>query len=135
MSHFGPLIIGQAQFDKEQEELKSGAHIFGPAILEHPKKGEKGNVMAGHEPELEVYDEAPHPPAEEVESFSVRAVREALADNPVPSVVDRMVRAEMFRPEGPRKSALTECLRAEKRRDDPRPEVVDMLKDTIKELE
>jgi hypothetical protein len=62
-------------------------------------------------------------------------VREQLSEDPVPAVIDRIIKAEMFRPDGPRKSALMECLRAEKRREAPREEVVEMLTGAIKELE
>jgi hypothetical protein len=132
MSYFGPSIIGKKQFEKEQAEEKSGANIFGPSIIGPDPIGANipGPAVGG----------VPATAAEKVvnekgEAFSVKAVRDALADDPIASTIDRMVKAEMFRPEGPRKSALTECLRAEKRREKPRVEVVDMLKGAIKELE
>ena len=134
MSHFGPAIIGAKKFAAEQEDLKSGKHLYGPSVLGSHKKVEKKNVV--DEPAKVLVDDAtPEPAKVDRESFSVRAVRDSLAENPVPAVIDRMVTAEMFRPDGPRKSALTECLRAEKRRENPRAEVVDMLTDAIKELE
>jgi hypothetical protein len=132
MSYFGPAVIGEEQFKKEQELLKSDAHIFGPSVLDpHPRP--IGANIAG--PAVTGSTAAPKVVNEAGESFSVAAVRKGLADDPVAATIDRYVKAEMFRPEGPRKSALNECLRAEKRREKPRAEVVDMLKDAIKELE
>jgi len=132
MTYFGPAVIGQKQFDKEKAESESGKDVFGPLITDgHPVGANIPGPLVGGVPATaaaKVVDE-------KGESFSVKAVRDALADEPVPTVIDRYVKAEMFRPEGPRKSALTECLRAEKRREKPRAEVVDMLKDAIKELE
>lgn len=130
MTYFGPAIIGQEQFDKEKKASDSGADTFGPAVLDaHPKGANiPGPAVGGLRPAEKVLNE-------EGESFSVKAVREALAENPVTATIDRLTKAEMFRPEGPRKSSLTEILRAEKRREKPRPEVVDMLTGSIKDLE
>jgi len=132
MSYFGPAVIGEEQFKKEQEELKSHAHVFGPSVLD-PHPHPIGANIAG--PAVTGDTAAEKVVNEDGESFSVASVRKGLADDPVTATIDRYVKAEMFRPEGPRKSSLTECLRAEKRRENPRAEVVDMLKDAIKELE
>jgi len=136
VSGFGPLVIGEKQWKKEQDEEAKGTSAFGPAVLGEPGDDKPGITNEpGPDNPLVEETQAPKPAPKEKESFSVRAVREALADDPVHATIDRMTRAEMFRPEGPRKSALTEILRAEKRRPDPRPEVTEMLTDAIQELE
>ncbi len=132
MTYFGPAVIGQEQFDKEKAISEKGGDVFGPSVLDsHPKGANVHGPAVGGVPPTA----AEKVLNEKGEAFSVKAVRAALADDPIASTIDRMVRAEMFRPEGPRKSALTECLRAEKRRENPRAEVVDMLKGAIQELE
>lgn len=54
VGHFGPGVLGQAEWEKEQAILKSGANKYGPGVIgsplgtpvnevapEAPKKGKK----------------------------------------------------------------------------------------------
>jgi hypothetical protein len=47
MSHFGPLVIGREQHEREQAVEQSGAHLFGPSVLDSgfEQKRVEGSVL------------------------------------------------------------------------------------------
>lgn len=45
--HFGPSVIGEEQFEKEKEVVESGAHVFGPAVIDGHPATEDGHEAEG----------------------------------------------------------------------------------------
>lgn len=118
MSGFGPAVIGEKAFAEEQKRQKGLRGVFGPAVVDGAT--------------AEVADEAA---IEEVavESLSVRDVKDIMSGDVAPAVIDRVMQAEVGRPDGPRKSALVRILAAEQRRESPRPEVTEVLEELLAE--
>lgn len=111
---FGPAVIGEEQFEKEQAAVKEGTQVFGPAVLDAtgkpptrpvPKGANIAGPLVGAEgapPEKppaapeKVADDAPA-------GLSVEGVIEYLEDNPKFAAV--LLDQEIARPD-PRKGAL-----------------------------
>lgn len=45
--HFGPEVIGEEQFEKEKEVVESGAHVFGPEVIDSHPATEGGHEAEG----------------------------------------------------------------------------------------
>lgn len=80
-------------------------------------------VLQEEEPEPEVHD-----------SLSVSRIREEVRGECVPATIDRLMRAEFFRPDGARKSVLEILRSKEAGREDPRDEVLTALETKLAEL-
>jgi hypothetical protein len=136
--HFGKLVIGEEAFLEEQKIIEKSEHIYGPAVTgKHPNPVAEMPALAvkvaeAVADELEVeLDEAP----EDVSSLSVREIREEVKGDITAPLIDRLMRDELFRAGGPRKSVLEILRSKEAGRESPRPEVIGVLEGAIEELE
>ena len=132
---FGPAIIGEEEFKRQQEEREKAAHIFGPAVTgKHPYKDPPKEAEEAEEKEAEPTSEQ-DPPKEAVptlDGLTVAQVRSALAGND--AMVDPLLEVELAK-DAPRKSALKSILEAEMSREpNPRPEVVAQIEAKLAEL-
>jgi hypothetical protein len=130
---FGPLVIGQEEFDAEQKLEKGGAKDFGPAVTGKHPAPEAFPPPLDEESELLNAFEEDAPPEAEVASLSVRAIKEELKGTNAPSVIDRIMRDEFSRADGIRKSVMQLLLKKEAGRDSPRPEVLEVLESQLAE--
>lgn len=126
MPHFGPKVIGQEQFEKEKAVEASGSLTFGPKVLGTKKPAATESAQTR---EVEAT-----PPAEADDSVSVRELKDLLREHKGTATIDRLMTAEFMRPDGSRKTALSELLAAEERRDAPRAEVIEALKSKLEEV-
>lgn len=152
---FGPAVIGEEAFAKEQEEVAKGIDYFGPAVVgdSEPQKptaaqlreqpglaalhGIKTEQAPASVPAPQLPAPAPSSPPADNPQLSVRKLEEALEAG---SSVDPLIELEFQRPEGPRKDALRLFVKFEKRnlRHEvegdvyARPEVLERLEAGIK---
>lgn len=130
MPHFGPKVIGQEQFEKEKAVEASGSLMFGPKVLGKKKPAATEPPPATTEPPVEPVEG----PSEPDDSVSVRELKDLLREHKGTATIDRLMTAEFVRPDGSRKTALSELLAAEERRDAPRAEVIEALKSKLEEV-
>lgn len=128
--HFGPGIIGEEEFEREKAYKETGQDTFGPLVTgkwpkDHPQapKPEPGSAF-----ELETATKLAQV------AISLTKLDEILSDNPF--VLDGLIDAEFARAEGPRKGALRKFVEVEeaKTSPEPRPEVLDRLATTLRDL-
>jgi hypothetical protein len=143
--YFGPAIIGDAAYEAEKEYVLEHKGIFGPAVLDpHASQVAEAQQLAvegsHNEPGPAVADaDTETEPAEDAYMVSVKDGKKILAANPLE--VDNFFRAELARPDGPRKSMLNALIDAENDRPGaqgdktPRPEVIDALGHALASLE
>lgn len=97
---FGPGVIGDDQAKAEAEHVGSMAQVFGPGVLDHPTGPQASDPSKGiNEPGPGVTGQVPLDIALKVEE-----VKELVKSNP--AYAERLFKAEMARPDGPRKTAL-----------------------------
>lgn len=130
--HFGPGIIGQEEYDKEQNWRAKGANVFGTAVIGPSEPQKPTPEQLRQQPDLArlhgMETETPASPVAPTKQpqLSLDKLREALQDNPY--IIDGAIEAEFTRAEGPRKGALRMILTEEQKKAEPRPEVVARLK-------
>ncbi len=143
MPHFGPGVIGQKAYDEQNRVEQSGSLVFGPAVLNHHFAQKQAEARAAHQPEPVGEAETPgelapvapvEAPVPEIESFSVRDIKELLKGDSSTAALDRVMLAEFQRPDGARKSALEYLHQTESRRKDPRAEVLGALDAKLEEV-
>lgn len=124
---FGPAVIGEAAFKKEQEDVARGVDYFGPAVV-GPSEPQKFREGAGHSPTARPAALVPPTPPKERPQLSLEKLEEALLDNPF--MLDGLIEAEFGRAEGPRKGAvrLLEKVELAKTENTQRPEVLARLR-------
>ncbi len=123
---FGPDVIGQKEFDAEKKLTEDAKDIYGPAVTgKHPAEAV---VVA------EVVVEVGEVELPEHDSLSVAKVRAEVKGDVGPSTIDRLMRDEFLRPEGPRKSVLEILRSKEAGREEPRAEVIEALEAKAAEL-
>ena len=124
--HFGPAVIGEEAFKKEQADVAKGVDYFGPAVV-GPSEPQKFREGAGHQPAARPAL-APATPPKERPQLSLEKLEEALLDNPF--MLDGLIEAEFGRAEGPRKGAvrLLEKVELAKTENSQRPEVLARLR-------
>jgi len=137
--YFGPGIIGQEAYEAEKEHVLEHKGMFGPAVLD-PSPVEKAQRIA-----LEGQINEPGPAVVDAEGsaesymLSVKEAKKILEANPLE--VDGFFRAELARPDGPRKSMLAALTAAENDRPGaqgdraPRAEVIEALEYALASLE
>ncbi|HYL22494.1 MAG TPA: hypothetical protein VEU74_12085 [Gemmatimonadales bacterium] len=131
--HFGPAVIGQEAFEREQAERAKGADVFGPAVISDAGPSKPTPEQLRAQPGLaKLHGMEPKAPESKpaVAQLSVEKLKEALEDNPF--ILDGMIAAEFERPGGPRKPALRLLLKVEQAKAEPRPEVVARLSEPLK---
>lgn len=111
---FGPMVIGQKQYEEEQRQVAVGEPTYGPLVL-----GTDPNITSGPRPVTS--------PAEVESPANLDDFRAALfaADQ---DTADGLMRSEFKRAGGPRKTALKMLLEAEEARpDEGRQPIIDQL--------
>ena len=98
MPHFGPRVIGEEQYRQQSAKQAIGAHHFGPRVVGQPVAPPPSPAPA---------PAAPQPLA----GVSLDDMAALLKENP--SFVDRLIKDEFVRPQGPRKDALVLLLASE----------------------
>ena len=141
---FGSAVIGEKAASEEREFIKSGQNTFGPAVLDSDHTSQKLDIGSKSGRRLDrpgrkgntAVPKAVKPKPINTADFMVgiRGLREHLlgkGDDPGnPMLVDEFMQAELVRPEGIRKTAISTLVEAEKKRPGgPRDEVLETLAD------
>jgi hypothetical protein len=135
IGHFGPGVIGKKKAAEEAKTLKEQSHRYGPGILDKDLLTRARNRARQLREPVETR-EAPPPADQEAQDhmLGIRGLTEALKANPM--LVDEFMHAELSRPDGIRKTAVTRLIDAEKKRPGgSRPEVLAVLGDWEKGAE
>lgn len=133
--HFGPAIIGEEEYAKEQAYRAKGAHQFGTAVTGPPEPQKPTEAQLREQPGLAALHGLPDPtspskPAPDVVPVSLEKLEEILTANPY--TLDGMIDAEFRRPDV-RVGALRMFLKIESGRAEPRADVVTRLETALKE--
>lgn len=113
---FGPRVIGQEQFEREQAFVESGAVYFGNKVVAPP-------VLA-QEPQEEPVEKSKR------RELTAEAVKDVLRREP--EAFDTLFAEEFKRSAGPRATALREFLAFEiKRPGGPRAEVIKRIEEGL----
>lgn len=145
---FGSAVIGEEAAREEQEYIESGKAVFGPSVLDSDHAPAKQNISEASgrkltRPGRKGNTTAPTAKAEpkpDLEEFmiGIRGLKRALLGDGDkegnPLLVDEFMQAELIRPDGIRKTAVTTLIDAEKRRPSgPRVEVMAVLDEWMEE--
>lgn len=110
---FGSRVLDAKEFEKQQAEAVALTSVFGSRVVDPPQFGESVVTAA----------EQTQQDAEALGGLSVKELGALLKQ--APEQFDRVLAAELARPEGPRKQAVRELHAAELRREGgPRAEMI-----------